>query len=232
MITKKTMFLYILFLCFSNLFAANYKGENYFLKKGYIARGTYTHYDDTALKDEFQDEVYLAAYELAKTHQYQTIADIGCGSAYKLLKYFADCNTVGFEISPTLEFLKKAYPSRDWRPSDFSTKSHEKFDVIICSDVIEHLVDPDRLLSWIEQFNFEYLVLSTPDRDQLIHLWTDAIYGPQSQSGPPVNIAHVREWSFEEFEKYVGQYFDIVEHFHCKREFYGQVIVARKKIGS
>lgn len=215
---------------FTVVFAASYKDQNYFIKKGYIARRHYTHFDDSSLKDEFQDEVYFAAYELTNKHHYKTIGDVGCGSGYKLLKYFGALNTTGFEIQPTLNFLQTTYPHREWRISDFSTKpAGSDFDVMICSDVIEHIEDPDQLLSWINQFNFRYLVISTPDRDELIHVWTDNFYGPQSQVGPPVNIAHIREWNFEEFEKYVSQYFNIVKHFHCKREFYGQVIIATKK---
>jgi len=228
---KKVIFLTcILFANFTLVFAANYKDQNYFIKKGYIARQHYTHFDDSALKDEFQDEVYFAACVLSNIHQYKTIGDVGCGSGYKLLKYFKECNTIGFEIQPTLDFLQKAYPYREWCISDFSTKpARQECELIICSDVIEHVEDPDQLLSWIDQFNFQYLVISTPDRDRLIHVWTDSCYGPQSQSGPPVNITHIREWNFKEFEKYVSQYFDIVDHFHCTREFYGQVVVACKK---
>lgn len=211
----------------------NFTSENYFIKKGYIARNSYTHHDDIPLKDEFQNEVYFAAYELAKEQEMERIADIGCGSGFKLLKYFGDLDTTGFEIEPTLTALRKMYPFNHWSLSDFSRQLKGPsacYDMVICSDVVEHVLNPDDLLNWINnQFNFKYLVISTPDRDQLIHVWTDSYYGPQTQSGPPVNQAHVREWSFSEFEKYISQYFDIVSHFHCKGEFYDQVIIAKKK---
>jgi hypothetical protein len=211
----------------------DFSAESYFIKKEYIARGEYHHHDDTNLKDEYQNEVYLAAYELAKEQGLERIADIGCGSGYKLLKYFGDLDTTGFEIEPTLSALRKMHPFNSWSLSDFSRQLKGPaacYDLLICSDVIEHVVNPDDLLNWINnQFTFQYLVLSTPDRDQLIHIWKDAHYGPQSQSGPPVNWAHVREWSFSEFEKYISQYFEIVSHFHCKGEFYDQVIIAKQR---
>lgn len=212
----------------------DFSNKNYFIKKDYISRNSYTHHDDTNLKDEAQNEVYLAAYELAKEHGFERIGDIGCGSAFKLLKYFSDADTVGFEIEPMLSTLRKTYPYNFWSLSDFSRKLRQApFDMIICSDVIEHLVKPDDLLNWISnQFEFQYLVISTPDRDLLNRVWTDPYYGPQSQSGPPVNTTHVREWSFSEFEVYIGQYFDIISHFHCAKEFYDQVIIAKKKQGA
>lgn len=207
-----------------------FKEQNFFIKEGYISRKTYTHFDDCSLKDEFQDEVYFAAWKLAGETHCRNIADVGCGSGYKLLKYFSDCETTGFEIQPTLAFLQKTYPHRIWGLSDFGQKPIQaSFDLVVCSDVIEHIVDPDALLNWISQLDFQYLVISTPDRDRLTCVWTDPIYGAQSQLGPPVNIAHVREWNFREFEKYISQYFDVVTHFHPEKEFYGQIIVAVKK---
>ncbi len=207
-----------------------FKDDNFFIKKSYISRDAYTHFDDSDLKDEFQDEIYRAAYELAQKKGLHKIGDIGCGSGYKLLKYFDDRDTVGFEIFPTLDFLRRTYRDRRWELSDFETKPKiDTFDLLICSDVIEHLVNPDDLLNWIQQLNFKYLVISTPDRDLLTAIWPDDVYGPQSQSGPPVNIAHVREWSFAEFGAYIGRYFDVINHFHPENEFHGQIVIAVPK---
>lgn len=211
----------------------NFSTENYFIKRNYISRNSYTHHDDSNQKDEAQNEVYLAAFEFAKEQGLERIADIGCGSAYKLLKYFGDLDIIGYEIEPMLSILRQMYPFHHWSLSDFNRKlkGHNAcFDLVICSDVVEHLVDPDGLLNWINnQFEFKYLVISTPERDQLIHLWKDPYYSRQSQTGPPVNAAHVREWSFTEFEKYIGKYFDIVSHFCCEKEYYDQLIIAKKK---
>jgi len=200
----------------------SFEHQNYFIKFDYVSRSSYTHYDDTKLKDEYQDEVYAAAYALANKHNLLQIGDIGCGSGYKLLKYFKDYKTVGFEINPTYKFLRKTYPKRVWIKSDFNKipKQHQ-FDLLICSDVIEHLTNPDDLLNWISQFDFEYLVLSTPDRDILKSL--------QSHTGPPTNKAHVREWNAGELNQYVSEYFEIIDHFHGEKEKYDQIIIAKKK---
>ena len=71
-----------------------------------------------------------------------------------------------------------------------------KFDAIICSDVIEHLVDPDKLFPYIEKFSNTktFIILSTPDR---------SVYRGKDHFGPPHNESHVREWNRKEFEKYI-----------------------------
>lgn len=201
--------------------------QRYCIKEGYISRTSNIQFDDTGNHDEYQDEVYLAAHTIAETHHYRSIGDIGCGSGFKLMKYFQSYETVGFEIQPTLSFLEGKYPDRQWKASDFNQPlSERQFDLIVCADVIEHLIDPNQLLEWIQECNFELLVISTPDRDRLLEVQGN---NPQSQTGPPVNAAHIREWSFDEFAFYIGQYFDIVSHFHTEKEFWGQVIVAKKR---
>ena len=229
-------FLYFYALCLSffrlgSCEQLDFKAENFFIKKDYISRSSYNHYDDRTLKDEYQDEVYFIASEMSKKYHFNSIGDVGCGSGYKLLKYFEPLATTGFEIEPTLTFLKSKYPARNWTESNFGDlRSNRQFDLMICADVIEHLENPDELLNWLANCTFEYLVISTPDRDQLIHFWTHPSHQAQLHSGPPVNSTHMREWNFEEFEKYLSRYFEVIQHIHCQKEFWGQIIIARKKI--
>ena len=202
----------------------SFRDQNYFIKEEYRSRTRYHHHDYTNLTDGSQREVYERAKQLFVDKDFFSVTDIGCGSAYKLMKYFSDFQTCGYEIEPTLSFLKTKYPERKWVYSDLSIDPEEiKVDLLICSDVIEHLVDPDRLLN---RFDFKYLVISTPDRDKLLTVQSN----PRSQIGPPINPAHVREWSFSELRDYISQYFDIVEHDHSTNEYWCQYIIARKKL--
>jgi len=204
----------------------NFKELNYFIKKGYVSRKKYLQLNYINRKNNAQEEVYEAALDLALGKSYKLIADIGCGAGYKLLNYFKEFQTFGFEVEPNLGYLKYHYPERKWYFSDFTLKDDfPKFDIVMCVDVIEHLLDPDRLLNWINKLDFKCLVVSTPDRDLLFKKQ----HNIQIQKGPPVNRYHIREWAFSEFNKYISQYFDIVEHFHTKKEWWSQVIIATKK---
>ena len=213
-------------ICFASGDDLSFKEENFFLKKGYRSRKSYHHYDARNSLDGSQDEVYALAKEIALKNELSIIADIGCGSAFKLIKHFSGYNTIGYEIEPTLSFLMDNYPSLTWKLSDLSSYPEIiDVDIIICADVIEHLVNPDNLLNFINRFNFKYLVISTPDRDQLLKKQGRK----RSQTGPPINRGHVREWSFKELEEYLSQYFDIQTHEDCDAEYWCQVIVATKK---
>ncbi|MCH9621698.1 MAG: hypothetical protein S4CHLAM20_11230 [Chlamydiia bacterium] len=210
----------------ASVFCLDFKRDNFCINEDYISRNQYCHHDDRKFKDGSQDEVYQIAKKLVEENILTCIYDVGCGSAYKLIKYFSNYQTVGYEIEPTLGFLKDKYPEREWRLSDLSIiPEYKSSDVLICSDVVEHIVNPDDLLNFINRFDFKYLVISTPDRDKLLEVQGKK----QSQTGPPVNPAHMREWSFSEFEEYISSYFNVISHVHCEKEYWCQVIIATKK---
>lgn len=193
--------------------------DRYCIKDGYAARLNNRYFDDTPLKDEWQKEVYEKARALADIFKLNSVLDIGTGSGYKLLKNFSDKKTLGMDLRRTVSWLKETYPDRNWtdkREPQFG------FDLAICSDVIEHVPDPDQLLDLIQQCNTRYVVFSTPDRSMLT----------RGQDGPPGNKAHVREWTFEEFAQYVGRRFSIIEHFISNYEQCTQVIVTQNLCGT
>lgn len=180
---------------------------SYFLPSSYQSRLDNDFFDDTPLKDEFQKEVYEHARMIADRHELDRVTDIGCGSAYKLLKNFYEFETVGVDLPSTIAWLRTVYPARGWYDSNFAVPLPHS-DLVICADVIEHVVDPDKLLRYIKEMQPVRFVLSTPERLMLKELQAE-----WREDGPPVNPAHVREWSFDEFEAYIGSWFKIEEHF-------------------
>ena len=136
------------------------------------------------------------------------------------LKYFSDFNITGIDVSPTYEFLKQTYPDRNWlKFGDFDMESVSA-DIVICSDVIEHVLDPDDLLNNIKKIkDVKYIFISTPDRN--------LIYS--EKFGPPYNPSHIREWTFEELEAYISKHFDVVEHLVTNRKQWTQLIIVKNK---
>lgn len=193
--------------------------QRYCIKPGYRARNHYRPFDDTSNKDEWQREVYLYAQGMMKKHGLATAIDIGCGSGFKLIKYLEPYDTLGLEVSPTLEYLQKTYPDRRWMQSDFHDTSGLTGDLVICSDVIEHLLDPDELLNFIKTITCRYIILSTPSRNTIYWWWK------KGYNGPPLNGHHIREWSFREFRAYISKHFQVTQHKITNRKQGTQMIV-------
>lgn len=198
------------------------RAKNYFIKPTYVSRTEYTHYDDQSQDDKWQLEVYLHALGLMKKHDLKSVVDLGCGSGYKLMKYLSDYKTIGLELGVNMEFLKEKYPEKTWLESNFEIDHHIKTDVLICSDVIEHIVNPDQLIRYMQKISFKYLILSTPDRELVYQ------EGMPFLDGPPLNPAHVREWNFVEFRDYIGQYFEIIDHRVTNLQQSTQMIICKK----
>lgn len=194
--------------------------NNFYIKPGYKSRNQYIHYDDLPEQDTWQLEVYLRAYGLMKKYGWKTVADIGCGSAYKLITYLGDFQTIGYELPINVHSLIDRYPDRDWRVSDFNSETTIKADLVICSDVVEHLENPDVLMNFLKRVECSALILSTPERD---------ICRGKNDLGPPKNPAHQREWNFKEFNMYVSQFFDIEYHAVVNNEQGTQMMICKKR---
>ncbi|MBL0136592.1 MAG: methyltransferase domain-containing protein [Chitinophagaceae bacterium] len=169
--------------------------------------------------DEWQKEVYQLANELATGENYKTIIDIGCGSGYKLIHQLGNFDTTGIEVNPTFNFLKEKYPERNWLLFDSVSPNTLKADLLVCADVIEHLPNPDDLLEFISEIDFQELLISTPERD--------AVAG-RKDFGPPENTAHYREWNAIEFKIYLRQWFDVKEQHIFEGRSVTQVVRCRK----
>lgn len=178
-------------------------------------------FDDTALEDEFQDGVYSAAWETALKGGHRRIVDFGCGSAYKLVKYFPVLDTLGYEVGQTLRFLEKTYPTRRWADGSDLARVSLNADIVICADVIEHLLDPLPLLRKLGTARAHSIFLSTPALDLL------ADRGWSPRLGPPANDCHVNEWTTEEFGNLVGRYLRVLDHTVVSVAQCTQMIVAR-----
>ena len=92
--------------------------------------------------------------------------------------------------------------------------------IVICADVIEHVLDPVELMNYIVALSLRWIVLSTPDRNLMYERFSPDLLGP------PRNPHHIREWSFEEFNEFVGRFMKIESHVISNRDQATQMIVA------
>jgi SAM-dependent methyltransferase len=165
---------------------------NYGLDKSYKTN-VYKAFDDLPYKAEYQLPVYEFVDKLMQEQKLTSVLDIGCGSGYKLMNVLGKYQTIGAELSPTLEFLQRTYPDRHWVKSDLLSEFPDKVDVVMASDVIEHLEYPDNLILYMQNIGAKYIILSTPNTGSTL--------------GPPQNGCHIREWTMPQFKAYILTHF-------------------------
>jgi SAM-dependent methyltransferase len=216
--------------------------DSYCIKPGYtpnrhnvtldeVSGDTYWNEQRILASESYQYQVYEYAARVAREHGVRTIVDIGCGSGRKLRmlhRAVPSARIIGIDQEPAIEFCRREYDFGEWMVENLELPSGAlqgmSVDLIVCSDVIEHLLDPDVLLSYISDISTEgtLTVLSTPERDQL--------RGPDNLR--PDNPQHIREWNRTELRAYLAlRGFDVVEHIlqlpvriALNRIFYSQVV--------
>ena len=178
--------------------------DSFELPENYCSRNKaeyFTDSDEVRCGVVWQPDVYLRAIEIAREFGCNTLIDIGCGHAEKLIPCHPEFNIVGVDFGVNIEWCRNKYAFGTWLESDFE---HIKYlpipndllrkSVMICSDVLEHLSDPRALLHIFRMLMnvAPALVFSTPDR---ILTWGE------EHCGPPPNSSHIREWSLAEFRR-------------------------------
>ncbi|MDP4130580.1 MAG: methyltransferase domain-containing protein [Bacteroidota bacterium] len=146
--------------------------------------------------------------------------DVGCGSAYKLVHLFENYSTLGIELSDTYNWLTEKYPDKKWMSYEHANPAELNGDLVICSDVIEHIKNPDEMMDFLQKMHFRFLILSTPERDEV---------RGNNDFGPPENTAHYREWNKREFRNYVSAWFKVQEHLVFDDKSVTQVVVCNQR---
>lgn len=159
----------------------------------------------------YQHAVYSLVSRIIGESRAKSIIDVGCGIGVKLknLKVsHPEVEIFGVDQHDPIAYCKNTYSFGAWMIDDFDDNTldlDKRFDIVVCSDVIEHVENPDNLINYLKnKVSPEgYIVISTPDRNTL--------RGRNCVSSP--NRYHVREWSFYEFENYIKSHdLDIFLH--------------------
>lgn len=170
--------------------------------------------DDSDIRNYYQYSVYKYCKKLIKRKKLKSVLDIGCGTATKLMKLiYPECKDIcGIDRKPIIHACKEKYNLDIFFVDDIENSKFilkKQFDLIICADVIEHLLDPDKLLSYIKNYchTDTYIIFSTPERDIL--------RGKECNSAPlkSSKYEHIREWNSSEFVNYLNHNnFKIITH--------------------
>jgi SAM-dependent methyltransferase len=182
--------------------------ENLYLPCGYVQRKSPEYFSDDAEDGVvWQPDVYARVGELVAAQRKHVVIDLGCGRAGKLASLATDhpdWQFIGVDYGANLAWCASNLGFGDWFEADLESDRalpidyHQAADaIVVCSDVLEHLVRPDVAIEHIRRLLVAgawRAVLSTPAREQRAGF---------DHPGPPANKAHVREWASSEFHAFV-----------------------------
>lgn len=180
--------------------------DNYFIKSEYVVRATRnvthdSHYwdaDRIYTSEFYQYHVYQYAHDLFVQQGMSSVADVGCGVATKLRLFEgAAKRIIGIDKDEAIAYCQSNFnePGYEFHVDDLENPQLEvgSVDMIICADVIEHLLQPEHLLAYIRRLAGPetMIVLSTPERDVL--------RGRHCKQSP--RKEHIREWNRTELRR-------------------------------
>jgi|GEM_PF-740745 len=177
--------------------------SDFHLKPGYVSRLQPEYFEDSVSETTgyvWQPDVYPLAALLGRRLGALQIVDVGCGRAEKLGQLHPEFLVTGIDFGVNMSHCRQHRNFGQWIEADLekpcSLRQPPELlarSVVVCSDVIEHLVDPTALLGTLRGLleRAPVLLLSTPER---------ILVRGDEHMGPPPNKAHVREWSLDELD--------------------------------
>jgi len=111
---------------------------------------------------------YTVLVEYVRQAGSKTILDAGCGEGFtldRLHKEGVGTRYEGFDASAKAVTIgKKMFPHLQLAQGDIYAISQKdrSFDLVICSEVLEHLEDPAKALSELRRVSDTYLLLTVP----------------------------------------------------------------------
>jgi len=158
------------------------------------------HTSKNPLKKFFIRNFFETLFSLIKNLKIETVLDVGCGEGFTLNKLKENKIGKTYEgIDYSKEAIalgRKAYPDLhifEGNIYDLKYKDNS-FDLVICSEVVEHLENPQKALKELLRVSKKYVLLSVPNEPWF---WLSNY----TQWG--IDIGHINKWSRNQFLKFI-----------------------------
>lgn len=180
----------------------NTEQMSFHLPINYVEQHACIPYLDVPVGLRYQPHVYDLLGFLAQRAGIRYIIDIGCGSATKLMPFVGKFELVCIDCAAALKLARNQVPEAIFVEWDLESGLPDLLNnflgsaVVVCADVIEHLHNPEPLARALANLSrvCPYVLISTPDRARARGILND---------GPPANPSHVREWTADEFGRFL-----------------------------
>jgi ubiquinone/menaquinone biosynthesis C-methylase UbiE len=143
-----------------------------------------------------------------------SILDVGAGEGFTLemLRINKTANKLeGIEyMDDAIALGKKLHPQVSIKKGDIYKLPYQAnaFDLIICTEVLEHLEDPEKALSELKRVTKKYLIISVPNEP----LFTiQRILRGKNVMKLGAHAEHIQHWTSGAFEKFVRKQMKIID---------------------
>ncbi len=176
------------------------------------------------------DNFFKTLVNVAQPLTINSILDAGCGEGFTLdilQKHRIGKRLEGLEFSESAIALgKKHHPSLIFKQGSIYELPYKDniFDLVVCTEVLEHLEDPQKALRELVRVSRRYLVLSVPNEP--IFMLANFIRG-KNWSRWGNDIEHIQHWSFLGFEHFVKK--DNIQILQKRYPFPWTMLLAEKR---
>ena len=161
---------------------------------------------------------------IAPLEDLNSIIDIGCGEGF-IINCLNRPDITGVDISKkALNIAKQKNPECNFCTGSVYDLSFKKnsFDLVLATEVLEHLENPEKALQEIKRISKNYCLFSVPNEP---YFRTMNLLRGKNLTRFGNDIEHVQNWSSREFVKLAKTYFDVVE---VKKPFPWTMVLCRK----
>ena len=154
------------------------------------------------------DNFYIVLLDTAKDLKPISVLDAGCGEGFTLSRFEEKRigkNLEGVDFLATaIKIGKKFHPKLKLKEGNIYKLPYKdnQFDLVICTEVLEHLEEPEKALRELKRVTKKYVVLSVPNEP--LFMIGNFIRGKNIKRWGN-DIEHINHWSSSAFEKFVAK---------------------------
>ena len=150
---------------------------------------------------------------LADQAKPNNVLDAGCGEGFVVehLRKNLDCDLMGLDIEQkALKVATQKNPNTTFKEASVYEIPFESnsFDLVILSEVLEHLDHPEKALEEIKRVSNKYILISVPHEP----VWRAGNMARLKYLGSFGNTpGHINHWTRRAFVGLISSHFDIIE---------------------
>ncbi|PJA52775.1 class I SAM-dependent methyltransferase [Candidatus Roizmanbacteria bacterium CG_4_9_14_3_um_filter_36_11] len=148
------------------------------------------------------ENFYKKLLRLVVNLQIETILDAGCGEGFTLYRFYK--NKIGKQLlgidfsSDAINLGKKLFPFINFRKANAYSLPYKNnsFDLVVCCEVLEHLVYPEKALTEIIRVSRKFCLFSVPNEP--FFALANFLRG-KNLSRWGNDIEHIQHWTNHQF---------------------------------